>query len=136
MKEEGGHTRKRGFPLSKQEKFKPHQPFLSPPSVFGHILASQPRLLFFGFVSLIKSQSKAVPWLFLGNQPHLSLGNQPHLSPWAGFCLRNAFALARRWFQYSHRSYFFIPVERKIVCLAGGSPKTFRIWEAIRKKKK
>lgn len=65
MKEEGGHTRKRGFPLSKQRKgskrmrFKPHQPFLSPPSVFGHILTSQPRLLFFGFVSLIKSQSKA-----------------------------------------------------------------------------
>lgn len=92
VKEGGGDTRKRGFPLSKQEKFQPHQPFLSPPSVFGHILASQTRLLFyfifffFGFVSLMRSEAKQSGASAFPGEP---------ASPFPGRSLRQAFAPAR-----------------------------------------
>lgn len=97
---------KGAFRCRSRKSLKPNKPFLSPPSVLGHLLARQPVFLF-RFRLVNKNQSKAKRCLAVPGEPASPLPVRTRL--W----LRNAVPLARRWFQYSHRSCVFIPGERK-----------------------
>lgn len=97
---------KGAFRCRSRKSLKPNKPFLSPPSVLGHLLARQPVFLF-RFRLVNKNQSKAKRCLAVPGEPASPLPVRTRLWP------RNAVPLARRWFQYSHRSCVFIPGERK-----------------------
>lgn len=70
-KAEGKDARKRGFPLSKQEKLKPNQLLVSPPSVFGHMLASHSSSTFRFRPVINPKPMRMGAGLFPGNQPPL-----------------------------------------------------------------